>query len=155
MQQQQKKMIESNEVISKEDVEVRRFIEERLTSPKQRLTEVSMDRMKRQEEIRRTLEDLKGIKNISRHGKELLMSLGSSTASCVMKINMMKQRWTIDKHGSFPEVTRDEIQKAIKRLKKGKAVHSNGIRAEDMKICDAKTKCWKRLPDLISLSALC
>ena len=40
----------------------------------------------------------------------------------------------------MPEITTDELQKAIKRLKKGKAADSNGIRAEDIKACDEETK---------------
>ena len=40
----------------------------------------------------------------------------------------------------IPEITTDELQKAIKRLKKGKAADSNGIRAEDIKACDEETK---------------
>ena len=38
----------------------------------------------------------------------------------------------------IPEITTDELQQAIKRLKKGKAADSNGIRAEDIKTCDEK-----------------
>ena len=40
----------------------------------------------------------------------------------------------------IPEITTDELQNAIKRLKKGKAADSNGISAEDMKACDEETK---------------
>ena len=72
-----KTTLESNEEISKEDVEIRRLIEERRTTPneeKQRLKEVSkqknasgaMTRSKRQEEIQRILEDFKGLRNIPR-----------------------------------------------------------------------------------------
>ena len=71
-----KKTLESNEEISKGDVEIRPLIEERRTTPKeekQRLEEVSKQRnsirdkkrAKRQEEIQRKLEDFKGIKNSS------------------------------------------------------------------------------------------
>ena len=61
---------------TKEDVEIRRLIEERRTTPKEereRLKEVSKQikkcirdkkRAKRQEDIQRILEDFKGIKNI-------------------------------------------------------------------------------------------
>ena len=38
------------------------------------------------------------------------------------------------------EITTDELQKAIKRLRKGRAADSNGIRAEDIKACDEETK---------------
>ena len=69
-------MLESNEVISKEDMEIRRLIEERRTTPKeekQRLLEASKQtkyasgtkkKTKRQEGIRQILEDFKGNKNI-------------------------------------------------------------------------------------------
>ena len=43
----------------------------------------------------------------------------------------------------IPEITTDELQDAIKKLKKlkkGKAADSNGIRAEDIKACDEETK---------------
>ena len=46
----------------------------------------------------------------------------------------MKKRWY-----EIPEITTDKLQKAIKRLKKGKAADSNGIRPEDMKACDEET----------------
>ena len=39
-----------------------------------------------------------------------------------------------------PEFTQAEVQAAIDKLKKGKASDNNGIRAEDIKTCDAKTK---------------
>ena len=41
---------------------------------------------------------------------------------------------------SIPEFTTEEIQAAIDRLKKGKAKDSNGIRAEQLKICSDDTK---------------
>ena len=43
-------------------------------------------------------------------------------------------------HNSIPEFTKNEIQDAIDRLKKGKAKHSNGIRAEKLKNCSDDTK---------------
>ena len=64
---------ESNEEIPKEDVEIRRLVEERRTIPKeekQQLKEVNKKnasgtkKVKRQEEIQRILEVFKGIKNI-------------------------------------------------------------------------------------------
>ena len=39
----------------------------------------------------------------------------------------------------IPEFTQDEVQAAIDKLKKGKASDNNGIRAEDLKTCDATT----------------
>ena len=62
------------EEISKEDVEIRRLMEERRSTPKeekQRLKEVSKHKnvsgtkkMKRQQDIQRILGDFKGVKNI-------------------------------------------------------------------------------------------
>ena len=43
-------------------------------------------------------------------------------------------------HNSIPEFTKNEIQDAIDRLKKGKAKDSNGIRAEQFKNCSDDTK---------------
>ena len=45
------------------------------------------------------------------------------------------QSWSNDEREliKIPEITTEELQKAIKRLKKGKAADSNGIRAEDIK----------------------
>ena len=62
------------EEVSKEDVEIRKLIEERRNTPKEekeRLKEVSkcikmyQRQMKRQQDIQRILEDLKGVKNIT------------------------------------------------------------------------------------------
>ena len=111
-------MLESNEVISKGDAEIRRLVEERRTTPieeEQRLKEVSKQKCirtkkskkKKREEIQQMLEDFKEIKNIhlitkrkkerrSHHVKKgncQSMFLEKSTASYRMTINMMKQRW--------------------------------------------------------------
>ena len=40
----------------------------------------------------------------------------------------------------IPEITSEELQGAIRRLKKGKSPDSNGIRAEDIKACDDETR---------------
>ena len=45
-----------------------------------------------------------------------------------------------DVKNELPELTQDEIQAAIDKLKKGKASDNNGIRVEDIKTCDATTK---------------
>ena len=36
----------------------------------------------------------------------------------------------------IPEITTEELQRAISKLKKGKSPDSNGIRAEDITACD-------------------
>ena len=45
-----------------------------------------------------------------------------------------------DQDDYMDEFTTEEIQCAIDRLKKGKAKDSNGIRAEQLKICSEETK---------------
>ena len=40
----------------------------------------------------------------------------------------------------IPEITSEELQDAIRKLKKGKSPDSDGIRAEDIKACDEETK---------------
>ena len=46
----------------------------------------------------------------------------------------------IDQDDYMDEFTTEEIQSAIDRLKKGNAMDSNGIRAEQLKICSEETK---------------
>ena len=46
----------------------------------------------------------------------------------------------LEQNDSIKEFTTDEIQSAIDRLKKGKAKDSNGIRAEQLKLCSDETK---------------
>ena len=46
-----------------------------------------------------------------------------------------------DEMTRIPEITTEELQAAINKLKKkGKSPDSDGIRAEDIKGCDAETK---------------
>ena len=45
-----------------------------------------------------------------------------------------------DEMTRIPEITAEELQAAINKLKKGKSPDSNGIRAEDIKACDDETK---------------
>ena len=40
----------------------------------------------------------------------------------------------------IPEITTEELQTAINKLKKGKSPDSKGIRAEDIKACDDETR---------------
>ena len=62
------------------------------------------------------------------------------------KMNM-EMKATSDVHISdteemtrIPEITSEELQDAIRKLKKGKSLDSDGIRAEDIKACDDETK---------------
>ena len=56
------------------------------------------------------------------------------------KTNKEKQSCSEDVKTEIPECTQDEIQSVIDKLNKSKASTNNGIRAEDIKICDATTK---------------
>ena len=168
------KVLESDEVISKEDMEIRRLIEERRTTPKEekeRLKEVSKQfekmhqeqkRMKRQEEIQRILEDFKSatrrvhITKIRSEKGEVITSrkgianvFGEFCSKLYDEDQHDETEMQSDKNETehdekelteIPEITTDELPKAIKRLKKGKAADSNGIRAEDIKACDEETK---------------
>ena len=40
----------------------------------------------------------------------------------------------------MPEITEDDMQAAVNKLKKGKACDNNGIRAENIKNCNDTTK---------------
>ena len=42
--------------------------------------------------------------------------------------------------GGIPEITTEELQTAISKLKKGKSPDSKGIRTEDIKACDDETR---------------
>ena len=63
------------------------------------------------------------------------------------KLNKKLMRTSIDVQSSntnvtmrIPEITTEELQSAISKLKKGKSPDSNGIRAEDIKTSDDKTR---------------
>ena len=45
-----------------------------------------------------------------------------------------------DEMTRIPEITNEELQTAIDKLKEGKSSDSNGIRAEDIKACDDETR---------------
>ena len=45
-----------------------------------------------------------------------------------------------DEMTRIPEITTEELQDAINKLKKGKSPDSDGIRAEDIKACDDETR---------------
>ena len=42
--------------------------------------------------------------------------------------------------GGIPEITTEELQTAISKLKKGKSPDNKGIRAEDIEACDDATR---------------
>ena len=45
-----------------------------------------------------------------------------------------------DEMTRIPEITTEELQTSINKLKKGKSPDSNGIRVEDFEACDFETK---------------
>ena len=51
-----------------------------------------------------------------------------------------KESCSEDVKHEIPKFTQDEVQIAIDNFEKGKASDNNGIRAEDIKTCDATTK---------------
>ena len=56
------------------------------------------------------------------------------------KTNKEKKNCSEGVKNEIPEFTQEEVQAAIDTLKRGKASDNNGIRAEDIKTCDATTK---------------
>ena len=111
-----KKILEADDEVSKEDVEIRRLLEERKNTSKgdkQRMKDLSREdkkmhkRQEKNEKARKGIKNIPGIKSAKRRilitkmkkakslhqEKELPMSLENFTASCMMTINMMKHRW--------------------------------------------------------------
>ena len=89
------KMLGSNEVISKEDMEIRRFIEwGEEPHPKKGSNDWKKwaSKLENASGTKKEWKDRQRFKEkSSRHDKELPMSLENFKASCMMKINMMKQ----------------------------------------------------------------
>ena len=163
-----------NEEFLDKDAEILRFIEERRSTPKekkQRIKDLSKthkkcvrekERMKRQQDIERILEEFKGVRYIP----------GIKTAKKKVLITKIKndkgqyitsRKGIADVFGEFdkrlyednerddfehemsddrriPEIKTEEFQNAISKLKKGKSPDSNRIRAEDIKACDDETR---------------
>ena len=118
--------------------------------------------MKRQQGIQRILEEFKGVRNIpgikTAKKKVLITKIKSDKGECITS-----RKGIADAFGQFykrlhedngrddfeheisedrriPEITTEELQNAISKLKKGKSPDSNGIRAEDIKACDDETR---------------
>ena len=118
--------------------------------------------MKRQQDIRRILEEFKGVRNIpgikTAKKKVLIAKIKNDKGECITS-----RKGIADVFGEFykrlyednerddleheigegrriPEITTEELQNAISKLKKGKSPDSNGIRAEDIKACDDETR---------------
>ena len=162
---------ESEEFIDK-DAEILRLIEERRSLPKeekQRLKDLSKsikkyirEKMKRQQDIERILEEFKGVRNIpgikTAKKRVHITKIKNDKGECITS-----RKGIADAFGEFykrlyedkerddsehemsddkriPEITTEELQSAISKLKKGKSPDSNGIRAEDIKACDDETR---------------
>ena len=118
--------------------------------------------MKRQQDIERILEEFKGVRNIPRiktaKKRVLITKIKNEKGECITS-----RKGIADAFGEFykrlyedsekddsehemsddkriPEITTEELQSAISKLKTGKSPDSNGIRAEDIKACDDETR---------------
>ena len=142
------------------------FLEACPKEEKQRLKDLSKSlkhasekkRMKRQQDIERILEEFKGIRNIPgiRTAKKrvLITKIKNEKGECITsrkgiadafgefykRLNEDKERDDFEHEMSddrrIPEITTEELQSAISKLKTGKSPDSNGIRAEDIKACE-------------------
>ena len=118
--------------------------------------------MKRQQDIQRILEDFKGVRNIpgikSAKKKVLITKIKNDKGECITSRKgiadvfgeFYKRLYEDNERDDFehemsddrriPEITTEELQNAISKLKKGKSPDSKGIRAEDVKACGEETR---------------
>ena len=118
--------------------------------------------MKRQKDIQRILEEFKGVRNIpvikTAKKKVLITKIKNDKGECITSRKgiddvfgeFYKRLYEDNERDDFeheisedriiPEITTEELQNAIGKLKKGKFPDSNGRRAEDIKACDDETR---------------
>ena len=118
--------------------------------------------MKRQQNIQRLLEEFKGVRNIpgikTAKKRVLVAKIKNDKGECITSRKgiadafgeFYKRLYEDNERDDFehemsddrriPEITTEELQNAICKLKKGKFPDSNGIRAEDIKACDDETR---------------
>ena len=92
--------------------------------------------MKRQQDIERILEEFKGItsrKGIADTFGEFYQRLYEDSGKDNSEHEMSDDKRIL-------EITSEELQSAISKLKAGKSPDSNGVRAEDIKACDDETR---------------
>ena len=157
-----------NEECLDKDAEILRLIEERRSMPKeekQRLKDLSKS-IKNASEKKKTeiiLEEFKGVRNIpgiktAKKRVLLITKIKNEKGECITsrkgiadafgefykRLYEDKERDDFEHEMShdrrIPEITTEELQSAISKLKTGKSPDSNGIRAEEIKACDDETR---------------
>ena len=128
--------------------------------------------MKRQQDIQRILEEFKGVPNIPRiktaKKRVLITKIKNDKGECITPRKgiahtfgeFYKRLYEDNERDDFehetsddrriPEITTEELQSAISKLKKGKSPDSNGIRAEDIKACDETREMVRQIFNEIS-----